>query len=477
MASLAEQTRTVGIEPVPADHPLMSGWDMGVLWADLGISFLVMVVGMFLVPGLGLGQALLAILVGALIGNVLLGIAAAIGSDVRVPTMVLLRAPLGVRGSYIPTALNILQLIGWATFEVIVMAQAADLLASRYLGLPSAYGIWVVFFTALTLVMALAGPIAVTKQWLERFAVWVVLATTLWLTGAVLSGYDVASWLARPGTGEMSFWLAVDLVVAMPISWFPLVADYSRFARSRGGAFWGTGGGYFIPHVWFYSLGALLALVGAAAFDPMAPILPLLAAFGVVTLGWVALLALLVDETDEGFANVYSTALSIQNWFPALNQRTLITALCGVVLVLALAIPLTRYESFLLLIGAFFVPLLGVVAADYFLVKRQRYAVDDLYRLDGAYGYSGGFNLEAIVVWAIGVATYLGIAGLPVGLGAIVGPWLGMADLQIGGLVPWLGGSLPSFALAFLLHTGLARAAGGSEARVPSSGAAPRSEA
>ena len=83
-------------------HGKMGTWDTFVLWADLGISFLVMVVGMFLVPGLGLGAALLAILVGSVIGNVLLGLAAGIGFDTGMPTMALLRGPLGVRGSYDP---------------------------------------------------------------------------------------------------------------------------------------------------------------------------------------------------------------------------------------------------------------------------------------------------------------------------------------------------------------------------------------
>src|SRR5688500_13376513 len=120
----------IGIEPAPRERRVMGTWDMFVLWADLGISFLVMVVGMFLVPGLGLAQARLAILVGAVIGNLLLGIAATIGSDTGMPTMALLRAPLGLRGSYFPTGLNVIQLLGWATLEVIVMAQAADLLAT-----------------------------------------------------------------------------------------------------------------------------------------------------------------------------------------------------------------------------------------------------------------------------------------------------------------------------------------------------------
>src|SRR5919201_464872 len=310
MAAALKQAREFGIRPVRGEHRALGSWDTFVLWADLGISFLVMVVGMFLVPGLGLGQALTAILVGAIIGNLLLGLAATVGSDTGVPTMVLLRGPLGLRGSYVPTFLNIVQLLGWATFEVIVMAQAADLLAMRALGLPSAYHAWVLAFAALTALMAIGGPIVVTKQWLEKFAVWAVLLTTVWMTVALLVSADLGALLARPGTGEMSFWLAVDLVVALPISWFPLVADYTRFARSRRAAFWGTALGYFVPQVWFYALGVLLALAAGVAVDPNAPVTPLLAAIAGLTAGWVALLVLLVDETDEGFPNIYSTAVS-----------------------------------------------------------------------------------------------------------------------------------------------------------------------
>ncbi|HEY0581908.1 MAG TPA: cytosine permease, partial [Chloroflexota bacterium] len=306
MATLANSAAgdQVGIAPVPRSRQVLGTWDTFVLWADLGISFLVMVVGMFLVPGLGLGEALLAILVGALIGNLLLGLAASIGHDTGMPTMALLRAPLGIRGSYLPTVLNILQLLGWATFEVIVMAQATDLLISRVFGLPSMYHLWVVAFVGLTLVMALGGPVRLTQTYLKKFAVWAVLITTTWITIALLTSYDVGALLARPGTGEMSFWLGVDLVVALPISWFPLVADYSRFSRGRRSAFWGTAVGYFVPQVWFYALGALLVLTAGVAADPAAPIAPLLAAIAGLTAGWAALFVLLIDETDEGFANV-----------------------------------------------------------------------------------------------------------------------------------------------------------------------------
>ena len=440
-ASVIQERRDeVGIEPVHRSRQVMGMWDTFVLWADLGISFLVMVVGMFLVPGLGLGEALLAILVGAVIGNLLLGLAAGIGFDTGMPTMALLRGPLGVRGSYIPTVLNILQLLGWATFEIIVMAQATDLLAARLFGIPSAYHVWVLVFTALTLIMALGGPVRVTKQWLEKFAVWLVLVTTIWITIALLLSYDIGALLTQPGTGDVTFWVGVDLVVALPISWFPLVADYSRFSRDRRSAVWGTAVGYFVPQVWFYALGALLVLTAGVVSDPDAPVASLLAGIAGVTGGWIALIALLIDETDEGFANVYSTAVSIQNLVPWASQRVLTIGICAIVLVVAWIVPLAQYESFLLLIGSAFVPLLGVLAADYFVLRGRHYDPAEL--LHPGPGRRA-VNWAGICVWLIGMAVYLTISGVPA--------------LNVSGLAPWLGASLPSFGVAFVLHVAIGR--------------------
>jgi putative hydroxymethylpyrimidine transporter CytX len=436
------QKHAVGIEPIPLTERLLGFFDTVVLWADLGVSFLVMAVGMFLVPGLGLGQALLAILVGALIGNVLLGLIATIGSATGMPTMVLLRPVLGLRGSYVPSVLNVLQLIGWATFEVIIMAQAAHVLSERAMGW-SSFLAWVLVFGGLTTFMAVSGPVQVVKQWLEKFAVWAVLLSTLWLTYAVMTTYNLGALFTRPGTGAMSFWLAVDLVAVMPISWVPLVADYSRFTRHPRTAFWGTGLGYFLPHVWFYALGALLALAAGVVFDPAAPIVPLLAAIASLTAGWAAMLVILVNETDEAFANIYSAAVSLQNIVMRANQRFLALAVGVLVLILAATIPLVQYESFLLLIGSVFVPLLGILVADYFLLCGQHYDLADLYRVGGRYWYHGGINWWAIGVWVAGFLLYLGIAGLPP-LG-----WAGWA--------PWLGATLPSFLFGLVTYALVSR--------------------
>src|ERR671933_1909129 len=109
-----------GIEPVPERLRVLGFLDTLLLWGNLSVSLLVIVLGAFLVPALSLRTALLAILVGALAGNLLLGLAGMIGSDARVPGMVLLRAPLGRRGSYVPTVLNVAQNLGWSTFELII---------------------------------------------------------------------------------------------------------------------------------------------------------------------------------------------------------------------------------------------------------------------------------------------------------------------------------------------------------------------
>src|SRR5262252_7278702 len=128
------ETPAWGIEPVPERLRVLTFFDSLLLWGNLSVSLLVIVIGALLVPALSLPTAMLAILVGAVAGNVLLGIAAAIGADARVPGMVVLRAPLGQRGSWLPTAFNVAQNVGWSTFEIIIIATAAAAASERIFG-------------------------------------------------------------------------------------------------------------------------------------------------------------------------------------------------------------------------------------------------------------------------------------------------------------------------------------------------------
>src|SRR5213078_1563576 len=127
--------------------------------------------------------------------------------------------------------------------------------------------------------------------------------------------------LWNAGGNSGSFWLAVDLVIALTVSWVPLVADYTRFSRTRRAAFVGAGLGYLLPTLFQFGFGAILVLSHPSIQGPT-DVLTTVAAGGVGSV--LALLALTVDETDEAFANIYSTAVSLQNYVPRASQRLLI---------------------------------------------------------------------------------------------------------------------------------------------------------
>ena len=216
----------------------------------------------------------------------------------------------------------------------------------------------------------------------------------------------------------------------MTVSWVPLAADYTRFARDRSAAFWGTGVGYFLPDVLLLSLGAILffshGLTDAAGLPAE------VAAGGIAAV--VALFALTVTETDEAFANAYSGAVSLQNLLPGASQRLLLVAVTGVGTVGALTVSLVTFQSFLFLLGSFFVPLFAVLLADWLLAGR-RYTEIDVFE---APPYRWGL----IAAWVAGFAAYQWLSP--------TGPnwWVD----AVGRLDPpqWgIGATLPSFAVSF----------------------------
>jgi nucleobase:cation symporter-1, NCS1 family len=196
---------------------------------------------------------------------------------------------------------------------------------------------------------------------LKRIAVVAVVACTV---------YFFVSALRRP-LGDLSggswtgFWTSADLVIAMPVSWIPLVADYSRFSRTPRGAVAGTFAGYFASSTAFFLLGVLA--LRAYAVGPGNDVIGALLA---VPAGALALCILAVDEVDEAFANIYSTATSAQNILPRADRRLLAVAVGAVATLFALALDGNAYEPFLLLIGAVFVPLAATFLVDYHVVGR-----------------------------------------------------------------------------------------------------------
>ncbi|MGD0273399.1 MAG: cytosine permease [Gaiellaceae bacterium] len=427
---MSDETPNWGIEPVPERLRVLGLLDTTLLWSSLGLSLLVLVAGTYLVPDLSLPSALAAILVGGLVGNAMLGFAGLIGADARVPAMVLLRAPLGRRGSYIATALNVVQNIGWTVFELIVIATAAAALSQRVFGFHGKW-LWTLVAAAATTALALLGPIGFVRRWVRRFAIWVVLASLAYLSWWALHDVGLHTLWNRPGKGGLGFWGGVDLMIAMPASWLPLAADYTRFAGSRGRAFWGTGLGYLLPNVWLYSLGAVLLL--SRNLSDATSLMTAIAGGGLAS--GLALFALGVDETKEPFANVYSTAVSLQNLLPRTSQRLLIVVAATISTAGALAINLTQYSTFLYLLGSFFVPLFGVLAADWLM--RRGYDRDAIFA-------APDFRPALLGAWLAGFALYQWL--LPTGPAWWKGPVAHLHPQNLG-----FGASLPAFALAFAL--------------------------
>lgn len=352
------------------------------LWANLGISLLLPVAATFVVlANRSLWVTVLAIVVGAVIGSVLLGLGAAAGAREGVPGMVLLRGLLGLLGhrvSYLPTGFNLVQCVGWATFEIVVIAEAA----SRVLDAPR----WpfVLAAGAAATLMALR-PLGVVRV-LARYAVWAALAAVAYLYVQVLT----EPILPVTEGGAASFWTAVDVVIALPVSWFPLAADYSRHVRGARPAFVGAAAGYGAATIAFFVLGALaLAAYGAAGLDVIDALLA-------VPLGAVAVLLLVVVEVDEAFANIYSTAVSSQNLVGRLDRRVLAVVVGVVATALALSFDIASYEPFLFLIGAVFVPLVGVFVVAYYLLPRGTWDVSD----------GAPARPLLLLAWAAGFAAY-----------------------------------------------------------------------
>ncbi len=316
-----ERTPSWGITPVPERLRVLGLFDSLLLWGNLSVSLLVIVIGALLVPALSLKDALLAILVGAVVGNVLLGLAALIGADARVPGMVLLRAPLGRRGSYAPTLLNVAQNVGWSTFELIIIATAAAALSKHVFGFSGRW-LWTIAFGVLSWGLGMLGPIGFVRRYLRKFASWALLFSMAYLTYWALSKSHLHAFWGRSGTGGFpSFGQAVDLVIGSVVSWTPLAADYTRFARSRRSAAWGAGVGYFVPTIWCVGLGILIVLARGVSDAQALPA----AVAGAGGVALVALAAITIDESEKAFADIYSTAVSIQNLLPRVSQRLLIT--------------------------------------------------------------------------------------------------------------------------------------------------------
>jgi NCS1 family nucleobase:cation symporter-1 len=419
----SEVARTLA-EPVPQ---ALSLFDQFGLWGNLGVSLLGFTGAIFVLqpggagtPELSMAAALTAIVVGTVLGTLPVALAGLPGTRTGAPAMVLLRGLFGARLSYLPTVLNILQCVGWGVFELVTIATAAHTVAPA---LPKwAYVLIAGGATALLTIRPL-GAIRVLRKYATGAVVIVMIYLLVQLLRHPLPAFTHGSW--------SGYWAATDTVVAVAISWAPLVADYTRHSRSQQAAFTGVLAGYSVTQVLCYVIG-LLALVTVAHGNPD----QIYGAFIALPLGALGFAILAARELDQAFADLYSTAISVQNLRPLWDRRILAVTITGLTTAGALWLNIADYENFLTLIGSVFVPMSAVLIADYFVVSRGRWDLSAASRS----------RWLMLLPWAAGFVTY-----------QLINPgyvsWWASAWTSFGhaiGFTPasWMSASILSFAVA-----------------------------
>lgn len=388
------------------------------LWFSLGVGLLVIQVGAYLVPAVGTSDALWAIALGSLIGAGLLGWTAAIGTRTGLSSAGLMHATYGSAFARLPVVLNIVQLLGWTAFELVVMRDGTLAIVNKAFG--TAHGtLGLVLATLLwggVLALLMTGSmLTLVRRFVARVGLPLVVLSLLWLSWHFLGVLQSKGWEAfmqRPGNGSMSMLSALGLVMAMPVSWLPLVADYARHGRSSRSTLGGTWLGYALANAWCYALGVLVASVSEPGTDLVTALL--LAQGGLLALGLI-----LLDELDNAYGDVYSAAVSSSS----LRQGSLrrwgvwIAVVCTG---MAMVLPMHSLEPFLLTLSSVFVPLFGVILGR---MACNACASSSLSPSTKAIDFS------AAALWILGIACFHSVA-----------KW-----------APQLGSALPTLALTFVL--------------------------
>lgn len=353
------------------------------IWFGAGVSIAEILTGTYFAP-LGMAKGFLAILVGHVIGCALLFLAGYIGARTRMSAMETVKMSFGQRGAMLFSFLNVLQLVGWTAIMIYDGALASNGIfdAGNWL--------WAAVIGALIVVWILVGITNLGRinqiTMAALFLLTLLLSKVIFLDGGAAAG----------AAGEaLSFGAAVELAVAMPLSWLPLISDYTREAERPFGATMASTLTYGVVSVWMYLIG-----MGAAIFTGETSIAAIMVKAG---LGVAALLIVLLSTVTTTFLDAYSAGVSSETLSHKLSGKWVAVGVTVVGVVLAALFPMDDISDFLYLIGSVFAPMIAVQIADYFILKRDRHGVR--------------FDLRNLVIWALGFALYRVLMGVDIPLG------------------------------------------------------------
>lgn len=394
------------------------------LWASLGASLYLMPFAALLMPALSIEQAVLATMVSGLIGGLLIASIAAIAANTGRSTAELLSEPFGQLGRWPVTLLLLARHLLFAIFALVLIADSAQLVSERSLGV-GLRGVWVVLFGAAALALVQVGPERVSVG-LRRVGLWLVLLVAVAVSVSAYAEFEIPSYLQRPAAGGWpSFWQATDIMLIFPLLWLPVVADFARFGSDSRSAARGSFAGVFVASVWFGVLG-ILYLPATSSGD-----IPGFVVGMQLSLGALGLLFLL--QIDEVYANTYASVPAAEFLGAGARARFAPAAIVVAAIPAATLLHVADLEGYVLLAASVFIPAFAIVIARALWPATRPLAAPLLAWLAGFLLYQWITPAE-IGWWHDGWDFGLGLARIP---------------FPLSDSVTWLGAAVPAFLLAF----------------------------
>lgn len=372
-------------------------WDIAFIWFCANVAVPRLMIGGSLAE-LGFWKLIFIIIIGNIIVFLPLLALGNIGYKVKVPTMAASRMTFGIRGSYIPSVANGIQLLGWAANVSVICGSSINAIVSSLTGFES-LSLWIIVTAVIQILITAYGFRSIT--WLQRVSVPLLAILTIIVGILIFKNYGVSSIVDYTPAAAMSIMVGLDIVASNAFAWGPMVCDYTRYAKSSGAAGWGTLIGSLAGAASFMFIGAISAITTGSA-NPVDFMLT-------AGLGIPALLIIILSSLTTNVINLYSASISFVNVFPKVEPWKIIIpsgiAVGGIAIIPNL---IGHFITFLTIVGAIFIPLIAIMLVDFFCVKKQKIFAEELLKEDSEseYWYSNGFNWKAIIIWIIGIALY-----------------------------------------------------------------------
>lgn len=348
-----------------------SVFENGLIWFGAGVSIAEILTGTYLAP-LGFGKGLAAIIIGHIIGCTMLFLAGFIGGRTRKSAMETVKMSFGQKGSLLFSILNIMQLVGWTA----IMIYDGALAANGIWGVGN--WIWCLVIGALIVLWILIGIKNLGKvntvAMAALFILTIILCFTIFGKGTMQGISD----------DTMTFGAAVELSVAMPLSWLPLISDYTREAKHPVKATAASAVIYGLVSCWMYVIG-----MGAAIFTGEYDIAQIMLKAG---LGAAGLLIIVFSTVTTTFLDAYSAGVSSESVSVKSNGKWFAIGTAVIGTIAAILFPMDDITDFLYLIGSVFAPMIAVMIADYFILKQDHSTLS--------------VNIRNMILWVIGFILY-----------------------------------------------------------------------